>query len=92
MKLPIIFLVTFNFKLQVECKQIMAQSHVVERPASLCNSPRPIDTKACNSRPCLLDTSTPEIGLANSSYIQHDPKKKKVSMKDFSQKKNMTIE
>nr|XP_021208563.1 protein madd-4 isoform X1 [Bombyx mori] len=66
---------------EVECKQIMAQSHVVERPASLCSSPRPPSTKSCNSRPCLLDTSSPEISLANSSYIQHDPKKKKVTVK-----------
>ncbi|CAB3237803.1 unnamed protein product [Arctia plantaginis] len=65
----------------VECKQIMAQSHVVERPASLCSSPRPAATKSCNSRPCLLDTASPEISLANSSYIQHDPKKKKVTVK-----------
>ncbi|KAH9635716.1 hypothetical protein HF086_011106 [Spodoptera exigua] len=54
------------------------ESHVVERPASLCSSPRPAATKSCNSRPCLLDTASPEISLANSSYIQHDPKKKKV--------------
>ncbi|XP_045540256.1 protein madd-4 [Papilio machaon] len=66
---------------EVECKQIMAQSHVVERPSSLCNSPRPASTKSCNSRPCLLDTASPEISLANSSYIQHDPKKKKVTVK-----------
>ncbi|XP_068624023.1 protein madd-4-like [Battus philenor] len=66
---------------EVECKQIMAQSHVVERPSSLCNNPRPATTKSCNSRPCLLDTSSPEISLANSSYIQHDPKKKKVTVK-----------
>ncbi|CAH2058374.1 unnamed protein product, partial [Iphiclides podalirius] len=66
---------------EVECKQIMAQSHVVERPPSLCNSPKPASTKSCNSRPCLLDTSSPEISLANSSYIQHDPKKKKVTVK-----------
>ncbi|XP_039752542.1 protein madd-4 isoform X1 [Pararge aegeria] len=65
----------------VVCKQIMAQSHVVERPPSQCNSPRPTNTKSCNSRPCLLDTSAPEISLANSSYIQHDPKKKKVTVK-----------
>ncbi|CAG4995395.1 unnamed protein product [Parnassius apollo] len=66
---------------EVECKQIMAQSHVVERPPSLCSSPKPASTKSCNSRPCLLDTSSPEISLANSSYIQHDPKKKKVTVK-----------
>ncbi|XP_072946588.1 protein madd-4 [Epargyreus clarus] len=66
---------------EVECKQIMAQSHVVERPAALCNTPRPANTKSCNSRPCLIDTSSPEISLANSSYIQHDPKKKKVTVK-----------
>ncbi|XP_037301247.1 protein madd-4 isoform X4 [Manduca sexta] len=65
----------------VECKQIMAQSHVVERPASLCAAPRPAHTKPCNTRPCLLDTAAPEISLANSSYIQHDPKKKKVTVK-----------
>ncbi|GBP79725.1 Protein madd-4 [Eumeta japonica] len=66
---------------KVECKQVMAQSHVVERPAALCNGPRPATTKTCNTRPCLLDTAAPEIGLANSSYIQHDPKKKKVTVK-----------
>ncbi|XP_038218162.1 protein madd-4 isoform X2 [Zerene cesonia] len=66
---------------EVICKQVMAQSHVVERPPSQCNSPRPASTKSCNSRPCLLDTSAPEISLANSSYIQHDPKKKKVTVK-----------
>ncbi|XP_045518903.1 ADAMTS-like protein 1 isoform X2 [Pieris brassicae] len=66
---------------EVICKQVMAQSHVVERPPSQCNSPRPASTKPCNSRPCLLDTSAPEISLANSSYIQHDPKKKKVTVK-----------
>ncbi|CAG9568729.1 unnamed protein product [Danaus chrysippus] len=66
---------------EVICKQIMAQSHVVERPSSQCSSPRPATTKSCNSRPCLLDTSSPEISLANSSYIQHDPKKKKVTVK-----------
>ncbi|KAL0860687.1 hypothetical protein ABMA27_010029 [Loxostege sticticalis] len=65
----------------VDCKQVMAQSHVVERPASLCSSPRPASTKSCNTRPCLLDTASPEISLANSSYIQHDPKKKKVTVK-----------
>ncbi|XP_053620196.1 protein madd-4-like isoform X4 [Plodia interpunctella] len=65
----------------VECKQIMAQSHVVERPAGMCSSPKPASTKSCNARPCLLDTSSPEISLANSSYIQHDLKKKKVTVK-----------
>lgn len=62
----------------------MAQSHVVERPASLCSLPRPAATKSCNTRPCLLDTASPEISLANSSYIQHDPKKKKVRLKKIS--------
>ncbi|XP_073960715.1 ADAMTS-like no long nerve cord [Choristoneura fumiferana] len=66
---------------EVECKQVMAQSHVVERPISSCNSPRPAPTKPCNTRPCLLDTASPEISLDNSSYIQHDPKKKKVTVK-----------
>ncbi|XP_059062707.1 protein madd-4 isoform X1 [Achroia grisella] len=66
---------------KVECKQIMAQSHVVERPPASCGSPRPVSTKSCNSKPCTLDTSSPEISLANSSYIQHDPKKKKVTVK-----------
>ncbi|XP_041971374.1 protein madd-4 isoform X2 [Aricia agestis] len=66
---------------EVVCKQIMAQSHVVERPAGQCGAARPASTKACNTRPCLLDTASPEIALANSSYIQHDPKKKKVTVK-----------
>lgn len=66
---------------KVECKQVMAQNHTVDRPASMCPSPKPPDKKPCNTKSCVLETDKPQIDVSNSTFIQHDPKKKKVSLK-----------
>ncbi|XP_031344592.1 protein madd-4 isoform X2 [Photinus pyralis] len=66
---------------KVECKQVMAQNHTVDRPASMCPTPKPPDKKPCNTKSCVLETDKPQIEVSNSTFIQHDPKKKKVSLK-----------
>ncbi|KAF5289701.1 hypothetical protein FQR65_LT11755, partial [Abscondita terminalis] len=66
---------------KVECKQVMAQNHTVDRPMSMCPSPKPPDKKPCNTKSCVLETDKPQIDVSNSTFIQHDPKKKKVSLK-----------
>lgn len=67
---------------RVECKQIMAQEHTVERRPELCPSQKPQSRKPCNAKPCAPDDQRPPISSSNSSYIQHDPKKSKVDF-DF---------
>lgn len=66
---------------KVECKQVMAQNHTVDRPPSMCPSPKPPDKKPCNTKSCVLETDKPQIDVSNSTFIQHDPKKKKISLK-----------
>uniref|UniRef100_A0A0A1X5L4 ADAMTS-like protein 1 n=1 Tax=Zeugodacus cucurbitae TaxID=28588 RepID=A0A0A1X5L4_ZEUCU len=66
---------------KVECKQIMAQEHKIERPESMCPSAKPPDKKPCNVKPCPLEDPKPIIQVSNSSYIQHDPKKAKITLK-----------
>ncbi|KAJ8976402.1 hypothetical protein NQ317_003038, partial [Molorchus minor] len=66
---------------KVECKQIMAQNHSVDRPPSMCPSPKPPDTKPCNTKSCIVESDKPHIDVSNSTFIQHDPKKKKISLK-----------
>lgn len=66
---------------KVECKQVMAQNHVVDRPTSMCPSSKPLERRPCNTKSCILESDKPEIVMSNSSYIQHDPKKKKISVK-----------
>lgn len=66
---------------KVECKQVMAQNHTVDRPATMCPMPKPSDRKPCNTKSCALDTDKPIIETSNSTFIQHDPKKKKISLK-----------
>ncbi|GLV43482.1 no long nerve cord [Carabus blaptoides fortunei] len=66
---------------KVECKQVMAQNHVVDRPTSMCPSSKPLERRPCNTKSCVLESDKPEIVMSNSSYIQHDPKKKKISVK-----------
>lgn len=66
---------------RVECKQIMAQEHKVERRDELCPSLKPSGTKACNTKPCAPDDQQPPIASSNTTYIQHDPKKTKVTLK-----------
>lgn len=63
---------------RVECKQIMAQAHKVERKPELCPSSKPPDTRPCKAKPCAPEDQRPLISASNSTYIQHDPKKNKV--------------
>ncbi|KRJ98785.1 protein madd-4 isoform X4 [Drosophila yakuba] len=66
---------------KVECKQIMAQEHKIERPESMCPSVKPADKKPCNVKPCPPEDPKPVIQINNSTHIQHDPKKTKITLK-----------
>ncbi|KAH8329025.1 hypothetical protein KR074_001877, partial [Drosophila pseudoananassae] len=66
---------------KVECKQIMAQEHKIERPESMCPSAKPTDKKPCNVKPCPPEDPKPVIQINNSTHIQHDPKKTKITLK-----------
>ncbi|XP_055908760.1 protein madd-4-like isoform X4 [Eupeodes corollae] len=66
---------------KVECKQIMAQEHKIERPESMCPSAKPADKKPCNVKPCPPEDPKPIISISNSTHIQHDPKKSKITLK-----------
>ncbi|XP_023158560.1 ADAMTS-like protein 1 isoform X2 [Ceratitis capitata] len=66
---------------KVECKQIMAQEHKIERPESMCPSAKPPDKKPCNVKPCPLEDPKPVIQVSNTTHIQHDPKKTKITLK-----------
>ncbi|KAH8298083.1 hypothetical protein KR018_006251 [Drosophila ironensis] len=66
---------------KVECKQIMAQEHKIERPESMCPSAKPTDKKPCNVKPCPPEDPKPVIQINNSTHIQHDPKKSKITLK-----------
>ncbi|XP_055685146.1 protein madd-4 isoform X8 [Lutzomyia longipalpis] len=66
---------------RVECKQIMAQEHKVERPVSMCPSAKPPDRKSCNTKACAPEDQRPQIAVSNSTYIQHDVKRQKVTLK-----------
>lgn len=59
----------------------MAQEHKVERPASMCPSNKPPDKKPCNSKACAPEDQKPPIAGTNSTFIQHDPKKNKITLK-----------
>lgn len=65
---------------KVACIQIMAQEHKVERPGR-CSPPMPAERKACNSKPCAPEDQRPPILASNTSFIQHDPKKNKITLK-----------
>lgn len=65
---------------KVECKQVMAQNHTVERPQSMCGTAKPPDRKPCNTKVCVLDSDKPHIDVSNSTYIQHDTKKNKLHL------------
>lgn len=58
----------------------MAQEHKVERPPSLCPPNKPPDKKPCNTKPCASENQRPVIAINNSTYIQHDDTKNKVSI------------
>jgi hypothetical protein len=66
---------------KVECKQVMAQNHTVDRSPELCPSPKPPDRKPCNTKSCIVESDKPHIDISNSSFIQHDFKKKKIALK-----------
>lgn len=66
---------------RVECKQIMAKDHTVERRDELCPSIKPVNQKPCNTKPCAPEDQRPSIAASNTTYIQHDPKKTKVTLK-----------
>ncbi|XP_015837335.1 protein madd-4 isoform X3 [Tribolium castaneum] len=66
---------------KVECKQVMAQNHTVDRSPELCPSPKPPDRKPCNTKSCIIESDKPHIDVSNSSFIQHDFKKKKIALK-----------
>ncbi|XP_075149272.1 ADAMTS-like no long nerve cord [Haematobia irritans] len=66
---------------KVECKQIMAQEHKIERPESMCPSAKPPDKKPCNIKPCPPEDPKPIIQSSNTTHIQHDPKKSKITLK-----------
>lgn len=63
---------------RVECKQIMAQEHTVERRPELCPSIKPQTRKPCNTKACAPEDQRPPIASSNSTYIQHDAKKTRV--------------
>ncbi|XP_037882700.1 protein madd-4 isoform X2 [Glossina fuscipes] len=66
---------------KVECKQIMAQEHKIERPETMCPSAKPSDKKPCNVKPCPPEDPKPVIQISNTTHIQHDPKKTKITLK-----------
>ncbi|BES91442.1 Thrombospondin type 1 domain [Nesidiocoris tenuis] len=65
----------------VECKQIMAQNHVVSRPESQCPKNKPPDQRPCNTKPCPSEEQRPPIISTNQSYVQSNPIRRKVSLK-----------
>ncbi|XP_074042343.1 ADAMTS-like no long nerve cord isoform X3 [Leptinotarsa decemlineata] len=66
---------------RIECKQVMAQNHTVDRLPTMCPSPKPLESKPCNTKSCLVESDKPHIDVSNSTFIQHDSKKKKISLK-----------
>ncbi|KAL1130045.1 hypothetical protein AAG570_012988, partial [Ranatra chinensis] len=65
----------------VECKQVMAQNHIVSRPVSQCPKTRPPDRRPCNTKPCPSEDPRPPIIAANQSYVQNNPAKRKLGLK-----------
>ena len=68
---------------QVHCVQVMAQNHVVARPASLCPAHgRPSERRACNPKPCAPDDSRPRIDANGDNYnTEAKPNQKQLSVK-----------
>ncbi|XP_066139353.1 protein madd-4 isoform X1 [Euwallacea fornicatus] len=66
---------------KVDCKQVMAQNHTVDRLSTLCPTPKPLERKPCNTKSCVIESDKPIISVTNSTFIQHDPKKNKVTVK-----------
>lgn len=66
---------------QVQCKQVMAQNHIVNRPDNQCPTMKPQDRRPCNTKQCAHDDLNPAIAVANVTYVQTNPSKKKVNLK-----------
>uniref|UniRef100_A0A8D8V293 ADAMTS-like protein 1 n=3 Tax=Cacopsylla melanoneura TaxID=428564 RepID=A0A8D8V293_9HEMI len=66
---------------KVECKQEMAQRHIVNRLPTQCPKHRPVDKRPCNTKPCATEISRPFIATDNSTFIQQDPDQVKVHLK-----------
>lgn len=66
---------------KVDCKQVMAQNHTLDRPTTMCPTQRPIDKKPCNTKSCIVESDKPIIDVSNSTFIQHDSKKNKITLK-----------
>ncbi|KAK6643498.1 hypothetical protein RUM43_005008 [Polyplax serrata] len=65
----------------VQCKQVMAQNHIMDRPTSMCPAMKPPDKKPCNTKSC-VETDRPVIASAiNQTYVQSSAARKKVSLK-----------
>lgn len=65
----------------VQCKQVMAQNHIVDRPVAMCPAMKPPEKKPCNTKPC-EETDRPVIAAAiNQTYVQSSVTKKKVTLK-----------
>lgn len=59
----------------------MAQNHIVNRPESQCPTIKPQDRRPCNTKQCAHDDLNPAIAVANVTYTQTNPSKKKVNLK-----------
>ena len=53
----------------------------MERPEAMCPGARPSDKKPCNTKACGPENQRPPISASNTTYIQHDQKKAKVTLK-----------
>lgn len=53
----------------------------MERPEAMCPGSKPANRKACNNKPCAPESQRPQIAASNSTYIQHDQRKAKVTLK-----------
>lgn len=59
----------------------MAQNHIVNRPENQCPTMKPQDRRPCNTKQCAHDDLNPAIAVANVTYVQTNPSKKKVNLK-----------
>ncbi|KAJ8963231.1 hypothetical protein NQ318_018697 [Aromia moschata] len=54
---------------KVECKQVMAQNHSVDRLPSMCPSPKPPETKPCNTKSCIVESDKPHIDVGGAATV-----------------------
>ncbi|KAG5879420.1 hypothetical protein JTB14_027243 [Gonioctena quinquepunctata] len=53
----------------VECKQVMAQNHTVDRIPTMCPSQKPSGIKPCNTKSCVVERQAPSVPIAPSSNM-----------------------